>query len=125
MHILTPTVSRRVPWKNGLGFSLEIATDAATLGGEWPWRLSIADMPSRARFSPFLGEEFVAGEPLGPGVRDVNHMLSRDRWRGQGLALDSQWALVHAPGNTPVVSGRVAIAGASGSVIVACELASV
>jgi len=184
MLILTPAASRRVPWKNGLGATLEIATDAAAPGGEWTWRLSIADMPSRARFStfpgidrfiaclagpglnleragarplvpregdalPFGGEEFVTGEPLGPGVRDVNLMLRRDRWRGRmtlgrgrALALDAPRVLVHAPqdspalrvdaaegacelapGDTLVASGRVAISGAPGSVVVACELA--
>lgn len=46
---------RRVPWKNGLGTTLEIATDAAELGGPWSWRLSLADVPSRAPFSAFPG----------------------------------------------------------------------
>ena len=46
---------RRVPWKNGLGTTLEIATDAAEPGGPWSWRLSLADVPSRAPFSMFPG----------------------------------------------------------------------
>ncbi len=46
---------RRVPWKNGLGTTLEIATDAMEPGGPWSWRLSIADVPSRAPFSKFPG----------------------------------------------------------------------
>jgi hypothetical protein len=183
MRILSPADSRRVPWKNGLGAALEIATDAAEPGGEWTWRLSIADMPSRAPFSvfpgidrfiaclagpglnlersgvrslvpregdalPFAGEELVSGEPLGPGVRDVNLLLRRGRWRGRmtlargrGLALDAPLVLAHvpsdfpalrlntaqgacelAPGHTLVASGRVEISGASGSALVGCEL---
>src|SRR6185503_331887 len=92
--------------------------DAAVPGGEWTWRLSIADVTAAAPFSSFpgvdrflaclegpglrvtrngkpilipsegeafgfAGEEAVSGEPLGPGVRDVNLMLRRDRWRGR------------------------------------------
>jgi environmental stress-induced protein Ves len=173
MRILSAADSRRVPWKNGLGSTLEVATDAAAPGGEWTWRLSIADVPARAEFSAFpgidrliaclegpglklersgasapvpiegealafAGEELAAGEPLGPGVRDVNLMLRRDRWRGRmivargrALTLDAALVLVHAPegsrelapGSTIVASGRVSVAAAS--VIVACELAPV
>ena len=48
---LPPSSYRRVPWKNGLGSTLEIATDAAQPGGAWTWRLSFADVPARAPFS--------------------------------------------------------------------------
>ena len=186
MRLLTPADSRRVPWKNGLGAALEIATDAAAPGGSWTWRLSIAEVPSRAPFSSFLGidrfiaclagkglnlersgvrepvpregvalsfpgEEPATGEPLGPGVRDVNLMLRRDRWRGRmtlargrGLDLEAPLVLVHVPegfpslransaegacelvpGNVLIAGGRVAIAGAPGSAVVACELTPV
>lgn len=54
MRLLHPPY-RRVPWKNGLGTTLEIATDAAVPGGPWSWRLSLADVPSRAPFSMFPG----------------------------------------------------------------------
>lgn len=184
MRILTPADARRVLWKNGLGSTLELATDAAASGGEWTWRLTIAEVPARAQFSTFpgidrfitclagpgldldragarssvpregdalafAGEEAVVGEPLGPGVRDVNLMVRRDRWRGRmtlargrPLSLDSSVVIVHAPeessvlrvdcaegalelppGHTLVASGRVAISGAPGSAVIACELA--
>lgn len=54
-RILTPADYRRLPWKNGLGSTLEIATDAAEAGAPWSWRISIADVPARAPFSPFPG----------------------------------------------------------------------
>ncbi len=54
-RILTPADYRRLPWKNGLGSTLEIATDAAEAGAPWSWRLSFADVPERAPFSPFPG----------------------------------------------------------------------
>ena len=155
-------------------------------GGDWTWRLSIADVPSRAVFSifpgvdrfiacltgpglkleragarslvpsegkalSFAGEEAVTGEPLGPGVRDANLMLRRDRWRGRmtlvrgrGAELDATLVLVHAPENCPslrvrtaegdcdispggtlVASGPVALFGVPGSVGISCELTAV
>ena len=51
--LLQPADFRRVPWKNGLGSTLELATDAPEPGGPWTWRLSIADVPERAAFSRF------------------------------------------------------------------------
>jgi hypothetical protein len=183
MRLIAPAASRRVPWKNGLGATLEVATDAAEPGGEWTWRLSIADVPSRAAFSsfpgidrfiaclagpglalerdgarqrvpaqgdalPFPGEAPVTGEPLGPGVRDVNLMLRRDRWRGrmtlargQALTLEAPLVIVLAaegsaalrvdtpegaveilPGHTLIASGRVAVPQTHDGVAVACEL---
>jgi environmental stress-induced protein Ves len=185
-RLLTPADARRVPWKNGLGATLEVASDAAAPGGEWTWRLSIADVPSRAPFSlfpgidrfiaclsgpgltlergdarlivpsegdalAFPGEELVTGAPLGPGVRDANLMLRRDRWRGRmtvvrtrAFELDAPLAIVHAaegsaaleldtaegavellPGRTLVASGRVAIAAAPGGAAIACGLTPV
>jgi environmental stress-induced protein Ves len=55
LQFLTPSHYRRVPWKNGLGSTLEIATDAAEPCGPWTWRLSLADVPTRAPFSAFPG----------------------------------------------------------------------
>ena len=49
--ILNASNHRRIEWKNGRGMTLEIATDAATAGGNWSWRLSIADVVERAAFS--------------------------------------------------------------------------
>ena len=178
--------ARRVPWKNGLGSTLELAADAPEPGGEWTWRLSVADVPSRAPFSAFpgvdrllaclegpglaleragarslvpregealafAGEEPAVGEPLGPGVRDANLMLRRDRWRGRmtlvrGRAAAAEAALVlahvpdgapalrarsaegdceFAPGDTLVAGGRVELSGSSGSVAIVCELSPV
>ena len=54
-RVLPPSSYRRVPWKNGLGSTLEIATDAAQPGGAWSWRLSFAEVPARAPFSSFPG----------------------------------------------------------------------
>lgn len=45
---------RRVPWKNGRGTTLEVASDASE-GQPWTWRVSIADVPESGPFSRFDG----------------------------------------------------------------------
>jgi environmental stress-induced protein Ves len=138
MPILNASNRRRVPWKNGCGMTLEIATDAGSVGGDWSWRISIADVPERSNFSAypgvdrfimrlegnhlviargektddvpftgealaFAGEEEVVGIPTGTGVRDVNLLVRRDRWRGAlhilrdgCMRADAPKVLVHA-----------------------------
>ena len=138
MPILNASNRRRVPWKNGCGMTLEIATDAGSVGGDWSWRISIADVPERSNFSAypgvdrfimrlegnhlviargektddvpesgsalaFTGEEEVVGIPTGTGVRDVNLLVRRDRWRGAlhilrdgCMRADAPKVLVHA-----------------------------
>ena len=75
MQRLTNTDYRRVPWKNGLGSTLELASDATTPGGPWTWRFSLADVPSRAAFSHF------------PGIN--RHLAVLD---GQGMTVDRDGA---------------------------------
>ncbi len=55
MQILAATAAKRMPWKNGLGTTLELATDASTDQPAWSWRLSIADVPARAVCSTWNG----------------------------------------------------------------------
>jgi environmental stress-induced protein Ves len=68
IRLITPAASRRTPWKNGLGATLEIATDAAAPGDEWTWRLSIADVPARAPFSAYPGIDRLIACLTGPGL---------------------------------------------------------
>lgn len=170
--------ARRVPWKNGCGSTLEVASDAASPGEAWTWRLSIADVPARAPFSEFpgvdraiaclegegmrllhngawiavprlgvaytfAGEDAVVGEPEGEGVRDVNLMVRRDRWRAEMRLVRSgdhrataPLVVVHAagrdsvaiqcggadgtlaPGATLVAGGEVDVSAANGLVVV-------
>jgi environmental stress-induced protein Ves len=44
---------RRVRWKNGLGWTTEIAVDPPE--GEWDWRISIATVDADSEFSRFPG----------------------------------------------------------------------
>lgn len=64
MRVIAPADCRRVPWKNGLGTTLELASDAA----QWTWRLAIADMPARAPFSAYPGVDRFIACLSGPGL---------------------------------------------------------
>jgi hypothetical protein len=45
---------RRMPWRNGRGFTLEIAREPAT-GEDFAWRLSLADIDRAGDFSAYSG----------------------------------------------------------------------
>ena len=64
-RLLGPESYRRVPWKNGRGFTLELAADSP----DWSWRLSIAEVPERARFSGYPGVDRLLLCLEGPGLR--------------------------------------------------------
>lgn len=78
---------RRVAWKNGLGSTLEIATDASETGGTWTWRLSFADVPVRGPFSRF------------PGIDRHLAMLE-----GRGLVLERGAERLNVPREGPAVA---------------------
>ncbi len=59
---------RRVPWRNGRGTTLEVASDAVD-GGPWSWRCSIADVPESGPFSRFDGCERLIVCVEGNGMR--------------------------------------------------------
>ncbi len=55
----TPAEARRMPWKNGLGMTLELAVQppGATLETGFLWRLSSAEVAASGPFSAFPGRE--------------------------------------------------------------------
>jgi len=62
---------RRLRWRNGAGWTREILAAAPVEGGDWDWRLSIAEIEADGPYSLF------------PGVEREQVLLS-----GEGLALD-------------------------------------
>jgi environmental stress-induced protein Ves len=68
LRLLDPASARRVPWKNGRGSTLELASDASAPSGDWTWRLSLADVPERAPFSLFPGVDRLLACLEGPGL---------------------------------------------------------
>ncbi len=87
MKILDANAARRVAWKNKRGWTLELATDAEIPGGDWTWRLSLADVPERAPFSKF------------PGVDRLIACLA-----GPGLDLERAGAVAHVPRAGPALA---------------------
>lgn len=75
-QVISADAFRRLPWRNGAGWTREIAAgpgtvDAAT-PSSWEWRISIAEIDSDAPFSTF------------PGVDRECLLL-----RGEGVALET------------------------------------
>jgi environmental stress-induced protein Ves len=59
---------RRERWRNGAGWTREIAAEPGD-GGEWVWRLSIAEIEQDAPFSRFPGVDREIVLLSGNGVR--------------------------------------------------------
>lgn len=53
-RLIGPAGHRRVPWKNGGGWTTELASDAGA-DGRFGWRLSLADVENSGPFSRFPG----------------------------------------------------------------------
>ncbi|MSR29810.1 MAG: hypothetical protein EXS03_09635 [Phycisphaerales bacterium] len=70
-------------------------------------------LPREGAAVKFSGEETVVGEPLGDGVRDVNLMVRRDRWRGEmqlvrrgRVSVAGEVVIVHARGGAVELAAR-------------------
>ncbi|MGJ3442927.1 HutD family protein [Pseudomonas sp. Je.1.5.c] len=59
----------RMPWKNGGGFTEEIARDAGDSLEGFGWRLSIADIEESGGFSSFSGYQRIITVLQGDGMR--------------------------------------------------------
>ncbi len=60
---------RRMPWRNGLGTTLEIARDTPASAADFGWRLSLADVTQSGAFSPFAGLTRIISVIAGAGMR--------------------------------------------------------
>ncbi len=67
--LLTPADYRRVPWKNGLGLTTEIAVEESPDGSRFVWRVSIADVAAPGPFSAFPGYDRLIAVVEGTGMR--------------------------------------------------------
>ena len=85
-----------MPWKNGLGTTRELCSDAAKPGGEWTWRLSLADVPQAGPFSEF------------PGVD--RHILCV-RGGGMHVSVDGSWQRVPRVGDALRFRGEAQVKG--------------
>jgi len=55
VHVLRTSDYRRMRWKNGGGWTTELAVGASTNESAFDWRISIADIESDGPFSAFAG----------------------------------------------------------------------
>ena len=53
--IISPTSYKKIPWKNGLGFTTELAINEGANLNNFDWRISIASVTSNGEFSNFSG----------------------------------------------------------------------
>ncbi len=87
VRIVAAGEARRMPWKNGRGTTLELATDAPESDpAAWTWRLSIADVPERGPFSRFPGIDRWIACLAGEGLR-LHRGRSVDEVPKHGVAL--------------------------------------
>jgi hypothetical protein len=84
---------RRMPWRNGRGFTLEIAREPAT-GEDFAWRLSLADIEVDGEFSAYPGYRralvLVAGSSLHLRFREHGERLLDPSRRGARFEGDWQ-----------------------------------
>lgn len=55
IKIITPAQFKRIPWKNGLGETLELAINAGATLDNFDWRISMASVTQDGVFSDFSG----------------------------------------------------------------------
>ena len=104
MHqLLTPADYRRVPWKNGGGHTLEIASEPPGAGTTaFAWRVSVADIERDGPFSAFPGVDrtlvLIEGNGMrlssGSGAVDVRTAYEPVRFPGESAP---DCALVDGP----------------------------
>ena len=68
IQVLTEQDYRKMPWKNGQGFTLEIARSHGEGLENFDWRVSIADVKEAGAFSHFPNKQRVIGVLEGIGL---------------------------------------------------------
>jgi len=71
-QIYPPDSFRSMPWRNGLGHTLELLAEYLPESTDFAWRLSIADVVSDGRFSDFSGYDRTLLLLQGEGIT-LNH----------------------------------------------------
>ncbi|MCL6233564.1 HutD family protein [Acinetobacter sp. ANC 5579] len=60
---------QKMPWKNGLGSTFEIARQSSLAKGDFDWRVSMADVENDGDFSYFEGKKRIISTLSGAGMR--------------------------------------------------------
>lgn len=59
---------QKIPWKNGLGFTYEIARSPIDQAIDFDWRISMADVETDSEFSFFVGKQRIISVLTGMGM---------------------------------------------------------
>lgn len=79
IQVLTQQHYKKMPWKNGQGFTLEVARSHGEGLDDFDWRVSIADVKVDGQFSYFKNKQRILGVLEGKGLRlhiDQNKKVS-------------------------------------------------
>lgn len=69
IQILTSANYKTMPWKNGLGSTIELARDAGQDMQQFLWRISMADVSTNGPFSIFPDRQRLLSILEGEGLR--------------------------------------------------------
>ncbi|OTG66684.1 HutD/Ves family protein [Acinetobacter silvestris] len=68
IQVLTQQHYKKMPWKNGQGFTLEVARSHGEGLDDFDWRVSIADVKTAGQFSYFKNKQRILGVLEGKGL---------------------------------------------------------
>lgn len=111
-RVLPASARRRMPWKNGRDWTLELCSDApAGDAHAWSWRLSIADVPEAGPFSRFEGVDRWIACVDGRGMRVcINGAWHRVPTRGPALAFAGESVAEGEPDGAGVRDANLMVA---------------
>jgi len=102
MHTLTllgPETFRSMPWRNGLGTTVELLKQDREDGDGFAWRLSMADVTTDGEFSNFSGYDrtllLLEGNGLTLDCAGVQHRLERKLQAASFRGEDATTASLH------------------------------
>lgn len=97
VRLLSPSDYKLMPWKNGRGFTTELAVfpaHADLKGVSFDWRISMADVVEDGEFSAFPGYDRTLVVAQGKGMElsfDAASAPSRLDGPGSGVAFSGDW----------------------------------
>jgi environmental stress-induced protein Ves len=97
--IVKPSSYRSMPWRNGLGTTVELAKQDLSDGSGFAWRLSMADVVSDGAFSNFSGYDrtllLLEGKGITLDCNDQTHRLEQPLQTASFRGEDPTFATLH------------------------------
>jgi len=99
VSIIEPTSFRAMPWRNGLGTTVELLKQDLPNGDGFAWRLSMADVATSGEFSNFSGYDrtllLLEGKGLSLDCDGASHRLEKPLQLAQFSGDDQTFATLH------------------------------